>query len=56
MNGRHGFIDKTGKEIVEPKYDYVYDFEEGFAKVELNGKHGFVDKTGKEVIPPVLKN
>jgi hypothetical protein len=29
------------------KYDYVRDFSERLANVELNGKYGYVDKTGK---------
>ncbi|MDR2409638.1 MAG: WG repeat-containing protein [Bacteroidales bacterium] len=33
------------------KYDYVGDFSEGLAYVELNGKYGYIDKTGTEVIP-----
>ena len=32
-------------------YDYVLEFYEGLARVELNGKYGLVDKTGKQVIP-----
>ena len=48
---KYGYIDKTGKEIVPPKYDYAMDFSEGFASVRLNGKWGVIDKTGKEIIP-----
>jgi hypothetical protein len=33
------------------KYDYVGNFTEGLAWVELKDKAGFVDKTGKVVIP-----
>ena len=35
------------------KYNEVWLFSEGLAKVKLNDKWGFVDfKTGKEVVPP----
>jgi hypothetical protein len=42
LNGKWGFIDTTGKEIVTPKYDKLYDFHEGFARVELNGKDFYI--------------
>ena len=49
LNGKYGFIDKTGKEVVALKYDYVSEFKEGIANVSFNGKYGYIDKTGKEV-------
>ena len=42
---------KTGDVVIPFKYDYVWDFEEGLAKVKLKGKWGFINKNGKEVIP-----
>jgi hypothetical protein len=52
LNGKWGYIDKTGKEITPLKYDDVeMDFSESLAWVELNGKYGYINKTGKEVIP-----
>jgi hypothetical protein len=45
--GKWGFIDKTGKEVIPPVYDYVGAFYEGLARVEKNRKCGFIDKTGK---------
>ncbi|MBR5849395.1 MAG: WG repeat-containing protein, partial [Bacteroidaceae bacterium] len=60
LNGKYGFIDKTGREIIPCKYDYADSFSEGLAYVKmngkygfvkLNGKYGFIDKTGREVIP-----
>jgi hypothetical protein len=52
VDGKWGLIDKTGKEIVPPKYDNAGGFKEGLAKVKLNGKWGFIDKTGKVIVPP----
>jgi hypothetical protein len=51
LNGKWGFIDKTGKEIIPLKYDGAHSFSEGLVVVELNEKYGFIDTTGKEVIP-----
>ncbi len=55
-DGKCGYIDKTGKEVVECKYDDVYSFSEGMAVVKKDGKYdydwkcGYIDKTGKEVV------
>ncbi|MCO5248407.1 MAG: WG repeat-containing protein [Chitinophagales bacterium] len=47
--GKWGFVDKTGKEIIPLKYDWVENFKNGKAKVGLNGRELYIDKTGKEV-------
>ena len=36
--------------IMGKKYDFVDNFNNGFANVKLNGKYGIIDITGKEVI------
>ena len=47
----HGCIDKTGKEVIPCKYDYIYDFSEGLAEVSLDDSHlAWIDKKGKEVV------
>ena len=51
LNGKCGFIDKSGKEIIPCIYDVAYEFSDGLVGVELNGKWGFIDKSGKEIIP-----
>lgn len=50
MNGKYGFINKMGKEIISPKYEIVYPFYKGLATVKLNQKFGFINKVGKEII------
>ena len=65
-DGKYGFIDTAGREVVPCKYDGADDFHEGMARVTvgggwrydrffgesfLSGKFGFIDKTGREVIP-----
>src|SRR4030095_5504900 len=49
LNGKWGFIDKTGKEVIPLRYQDVVDFHEGFAAVKADNKWGFIDKTGKEI-------
>lgn len=50
LNGKWGFIDKTGDEVVALIYDEVRDFRGERAIVFQNGMYGFVDRTGNEVI------
>ncbi|EAL1455719.1 WG repeat-containing protein, partial [Campylobacter coli] len=52
LNGKWGFIDKNGEFAIKPKFDDIWDFSEGLAKVKLNGKYGFIDKNGDFVIKP----
>jgi hypothetical protein len=56
-NGKCGFIDKTGKIVVEPKYKQIGYFSEGLAAVseeadKSTGKFGYIDQTGNMVIEP----
>ena len=41
------FIDKTGKEIIEPIYESISPFKEGFTAVQLKSRYGYIDNTGK---------
>lgn len=47
----YGYIDKSGKTIIEPRFGSAGSFSEGLSSVEIDGKYGFIDKTGKLVIP-----
>ncbi len=49
-NGKYGFVDKNGNEIIPPKYEWVGQFKEGVARVFTNDKAGYVAKKGKVVI------
>jgi hypothetical protein len=49
LNGKYGFIDKTGAEVIPLTYDNVMWFQEGLIRVQLNGEWRFINKTGKEV-------
>ena len=53
QNGKWGFSDKTGKTIIEPKYDIVTEINEyGFAGVKSEGKWGIIDENGNVVVEP----
>ena len=52
---RWGFIDKAGKTVVFPAYDYARRFSDGLGAVSMgsweNSRWGFVDAAGTLVIP-----
>ena len=49
--GRWGFIDSTGKVVVEAQFSAVRQFSDGLAAVRVGEKWGYIDKTGKVVVP-----
>lgn len=54
-DGKWGFIDKTGKIIIEPQFYWVEEFSEGLAAFETeDSKHGYIDETGKVIVEPKL--
>lgn len=55
-NGLKGFIDTTGKIVIEPKYKSSTSFYKGFAKVKDNQKTYFIDYTGEEKKLPLNLN
>jgi WG containing repeat len=52
INGKYGYIDRTGKLVVKPQFDYGWSFYEGLAQVQVGQKWGYIDYTGKLAIKP----
>ncbi|MDM1533860.1 WG repeat-containing protein [Myroides marinus] len=50
-NTKVGLIDAKGQVVVEPKYDVIRPFVNGYAKVAVNKCWGIIDTKGSEVIP-----
>lgn len=48
----YGYIDSTGKLIVDFKYNKVMSFSEGIAVVVKNGKYGYINTAGEELVSP----
>jgi hypothetical protein len=49
---KFGYMNKNGKIVIEPSFDYCSDFHEGLACVEIDGSQGYIDKSGRIVIKP----
>jgi len=57
--GKWGYINTKGEFAISPRFassptDYVWPFENGFARIEVSGKIGYIDHTGNFTIPPTL--
>ncbi len=42
-----GYIDRTGKFVIPPRFDEAYDFASGLASAKLKGKDVVIDRSGK---------
>lgn len=51
IDGKFGFIDRSGKFQIKPTYDSVGLFYKGLAPYSDNGWIGFIDKIGKIIVP-----
>ncbi|WP_197057315.1 WG repeat-containing protein [Alistipes sp. ZOR0009] len=49
---KFGFVDESGKVVVNPQFEFTRPFNEGYAAVCQNKKWGFINKSGKIVINP----
>lgn len=53
QNNKWGYIDNTGKIIIEPQFQFADKFSEGLALVDIgNRKMGYIDHSGQFVINP----
>jgi hypothetical protein len=46
-----GFMDKTGKIVINKDFDIAHDFQNDLALVAIQKKYGFINKKGTRVIP-----
>ena len=51
-NGKWGFVDKSGNQVVECKYDIVTEQGENSCGIQLNGKWGVIDTSGNILVEP----
>jgi len=52
-DSKWGFIDRTGKFVIAPQFDYVAPFEDGISKVGfIDGQRElYIDETGRSLFP-----
>ena len=49
--GKWGFVDKTGRLIIDLQFEMVGQFNDGLAVVQHNDKMGYINKNGEIVVP-----
>ena len=51
LDGKFGFINEDGVEIISCKYEDACDFSDGLARVKSAEGWGFVNENGEEIVP-----
>ena len=55
LNGKYGYLRENGTWLVEPIFDYAYDFNsEDIAIIELNNKYGIIKSDGSYLFEPIF--
>jgi len=52
VNGKYGFMDRSGKTVITPQFDGAFGFSEGLAQVKVGTKSGYINTKGVLVITP----
>ncbi len=52
QNSKWGYIEKSGKIVIKPRFDDSRPFSEGLAAVRVDDRWGYIDKSGKIIIEP----
>ena len=52
INDKWGFINKSGKIVIDNVFDDAFSFREGMAVVKIDDKYGYIDKRGTMVVEP----
>lgn len=52
VNGKVGFMDRSGKTLISPQFDAAIGFSEGLASVQLGTKWGYINTKGVVAITP----
>lgn len=51
-DGKWGFVDTSGKVVIEPQYEEARSFSNGLAAVRIKGKWGFINSDNEIIIEP----
>ena len=55
-DGKHGYIDRTGKVAIPYEFLDAASFSEGLALVNIDGKYGYINASGQVVIAPQFRS
>lgn len=53
-DGKVGYVNKAGVEVIKPQYEDGLTFNEGYTAVKLGPKWLYLDSTGKAITAPVF--
>jgi len=56
INGKYGYIDKSGNFVIKPQYNMTEPFINGIAAVKIGDKWGFINKSGETIVKPSLQD
>ncbi|MVT12068.1 SEL1-like repeat protein [Chitinophaga tropicalis] len=54
--GKYGFINREGEEVIPCIFDEAWDFTYAWAEVKHNGHFGIIDTTGEFILPAVYED
>ena len=52
IKGSWGYIDTTGKLVINNIYQNAFRFQDGLAKIKINGKYGYINTKGELIVKP----
>lgn len=50
INGKFGYVNATGRFVIQPRYDDAHKFWDGLAAVQRDGKWGYINEQGRLVV------
>jgi hypothetical protein len=56
QKGKWGYIEKSGKTVINPQYEEARNFSEGFANVEIGDRVFFINAKGVVALDPLVIN
>ncbi len=55
-NGKTGYVNKAGEEVIKPQYDEGLTFNEGYTAVRMDTKWMYFDSTGRQVTEAIYED
>ena len=54
LDGRVGYIDRSGTMVIAPQFDLAGEFYQGLAEIVVGDKAGIVNRRGEILVPPMF--